>query len=398
MKSLIIARDYPLPEISGDRIRTMNFVRYLRKFGRVDLLVYDPINKEMELGFLPGKLFHIKKDLGSHRCRLSQIYEKIKYSKPWSVCSYTKECVYAVTKLIEKEKYDIILCRYALDAYPLFFLNDLMKKNVIIDIDDMITRDLYETLNGSTIGISRIKFLIDYQLNKSYQHKCAKIGTALICSHKDRSNLEKGKKAGKVFVVPNIISPPNLPNNYIRDGHNNLNKILFVGNLLYPPNVDGLKWFITEIFTRLDALGSNFSLMIAGRDTEPSLRSFCDSYSRIQLIGTPPDLVPLYEQCGMVIVPLLAGGGTRIKILEAGHKLRPVISTKIGAEGLGLLEYDHFLLMNDYTTFIERYQWLCNRDNYHKLVANMQQYIAENYSVEIFNRSMDSVMKSIVSR
>lgn len=398
MKTLVIAHKYPLPENSGDRIRTMNFARYFSSTGRVDILYYHRPDEGVAAEFPFDNGFLVDKYQGTYGSRLFQLYEKLKYSKPWIVCGYTRECVEAVTRIVEREDYDLILCRYAHHAYPLFFLQDALKRRVIVDIDDMISGNLYETVHGEMSNIRKIKSQLDFRFYQSYQKRCAALGTSLVCSEADRKKLEDHMSPEDLFIVPNVAPPAELPDGYDRDGHRNLGIILFVGNLEYRPNVQGLTWFITEIFTQLAAAEGDVSLIVAGRNPDPSLRSLCNQFERIQLVESPADIVPLYEKCGVVVVPLLAGGGTRIKILEAGYALRPVISTETGAYGLKLTEYENVLYMKDIPTFIESYRWLGSKDNYRRLVTNMNKHVAENFSIDSFNRSMDKVMSRIGPR
>ncbi|BDV43045.1 glycosyl transferase family 1 [Geotalea uraniireducens] len=391
MKSLIIAHKYPLPENSGDRIRTMNFARYLSRVGRVDMLYFHPADDGVTADFPYGESIYVDKYAGSCGSRLVQLYEKLKYAKPWAVCGYTRDCLAAVAAVIAREDYDVILCRYAHHVYPLFFLPAEVRERVIVDIDDLISESLYETMQGTGAAKGGVKSWLDFKFYQAYQHKCAKLGRTLVCSAIDRQALERRSDPERLFLVPNVAPPVSLPEGYLRDGQRNLDTLLFVGNLEYRPNVQGIEWFITEIFSRLAAEKPSLSLLVAGRKPSPALRDLCARHERVTLVEDPPELVPLYERCGTVIVPLLAGGGTRIKILEAGLAHRPVISTPVGAHGLGVDEFEHLLYMRDYRTFAECYRWLGNPEHYRRLVAGMNDFVAANYSLETFNRSMDRV-------
>ena len=391
MKSLVIAHKYPLPENSGDRIRTMNFVRYLSRSGRVDVLYFHRGDSGGTPDFSFGEELFVDKYQGTHGTKLSQLYEKLRYLKPWLVCGYTKESIAQVVQTIEREAYDVILCRYAHHAYPLFFLSDLLKKRVVVDIDDLISETLYGTIHGAGAESLTLKSRLDLKLSQLFQLRCAALGRSLVCSEIDRQRLEGRVSAQRLFLVPNVAPPVSLSNGYLRDGHRNLSTLLFVGTLEYQPNVQGLEWFISEIFTRLAAEDPDVSLVVAGRNPSESVRSLCGRHERVHLVANPVDLVPLYEKCGVVVVPVLAGGGTRIKILEAGSSFRPVISTPAGAYGLGADEYEQLLYMRDYQTFHEGYQWLRDAGNYRRVVAGMNDFVARHYSVDSFNRSMDRV-------
>ena len=398
VKSLVITHKYPLPENSGERLRTMNFVRYLGRSGRVDTLYFHRADEGVGPSFPYGEQFFVDKYQGGYGSKLSQLLEKLKYLKPWLVCGYTRECVAEVVRIIERESYDVILCRYAHHAYPLFFLPEQLRGRIIVDIDDLIGEELYQTIHGKGASLLRVKSLLDFRLSQLHQVRCAALGRSLVCSEVDRQRLERRVDAQRLFLVPNIAPPVSLPEGYRRDGHPNLAKILFVGTLEYAPNVQGLEWFVAEIFSRLAALDPSVTLTIVGRNPTASVRALCDCHERVYLVGNPPDLVPFYQECGVVVVPVLNGGGTRIKILEAGSLLRPVISTPAGAHGLSVVEHEQLLYMRDYPSFIEAYRTLGNRGHYRRMVTGLNDFVASHYSVDSFNRSMDLVTDQRASR
>jgi glycosyltransferase involved in cell wall biosynthesis len=395
MKTLVIAYKYPLPENSGDRIRTMNFVRYFKKLGDVDVLYFHQADQGVETGPPFDKAFYVDIDEGDDRkSKLLYLYEKIKYTKPWVLSNYTKQSIKITHDIIEQGHYDYILCRNALNAFPLFFLSEKLKKRIILDIDDIITADLHGSAHSAVSNdklTKKIKTLIDYKFYQLYQLKCARLGKSLLCSEKDRKIISKHINPENLFIVPNVVRGFDLCDGYNKNGHCNIGTILFIGHLSYIPNVQGLKWFIHEIFDRLISDGHTIKLLIAGKEPDLQLRAICSEYNQIELVDTPPDIVPFYDRCGAVIVPLLAGGGTRIKILESGHALRPIITTKIGAYGLNLKDYNNVLYMSDYYSFVERYNWLKNVNNYVRLTNNMHEYVRDNYKIKNFEDAMNNV-------
>lgn len=395
MKTLVITYTYPLPENGGEKIRTMNFVRYFKRLGNVDILFYSQDELHIEIGHPFEKVINVDAGEGGLSNNFFvNTYEKIKYSKPWVLNMFSNKGIITVRDIVENGNYDCILCRYTQNAFPLFFLPQKIKDRVIVDIDDFITKELYKAKNKTFTGINRIKTVIDFTLYYRYQLKCAKMSKSLLCSEADKKMLKGQIPAEKTFIVPNVAPVFSMPSAYKKNGFTNINTILFVGNLAYKPNSEGIKWFITAIFTKAVSNGYHFELVIAGKEPDQQLREMCAANNNIKLADTPPDLVPFYERCGAVIVPLLNGGGTRIKILEAGYALRPVISTDVGAYGLDLTDYNDVLYANDYDNFIKRYEWLKEETNYSKVTANLNDFVTSNYSQSNFINSMDKAIYS----
>ena len=399
MKTLIVSYKYPLPENGGDRIRTMHFVRFFKQKGDVDVMYFHKDPQAVEIGspFSNTRYIDIY-DGNYHKNKLNHYLEKIKYTKPYYLPEYTTEAINKIVNIIANCNYDYVLCRYAINALPLFFLPKNSNSKVIVDIDDVMTSNLYKTLHADHRTIKsitkKLKIIIDQKFAQLYQAKCAKLGKTIICSDMDMVTINKTNDTSNIFIVPNVVPDFILPYAYNTNGYHNLSTILFVGNLSYKPNVEGIIWFIKEVFDRSISDGYQLKLLIAGKEPDPQLRALCNEYKSIELVDSPPVIEPFYDRCGAVIVPLLGGGGTRIKILEAGKALRPIISTQIGAYGLNLEDYKHVLYFKDYMTFMEHYLWLQEQNNYRMLTENMNNYVEKNYSIQNFNSAVEKMLKS----
>jgi glycosyltransferase involved in cell wall biosynthesis len=118
--------------------------------------------------------------------------------------------------------------------------------------------------------------------------------------------------------------------------------LLFIGTLEYDPNLHGLRWFLRHVWPRLRSSCPNAALDIIGEGSNacPDIQSI----SGVQVHGYVPDPQAFWERSALAIVPVFAGGGTRIKILDAWQRGVPVVSTSIGVEGLDALPGVHLLV------------------------------------------------------
>ncbi len=120
--------------------------------------------------------------------------------------------------------------------------------------------------------------------------------------------------------------------------------LLFLGSMDWMPNIDAVVWFAREIFAPIQAAVPGVTLTIVGRTPTPAVRQLAAANPAITVTGTVPDVRPYLRQAAVCVVPLRAGGGTRIKIFEAMAAGLPVVSTRIGAEGLPVNDREHLLL------------------------------------------------------
>ena len=146
-----------------------------------------------------------------------------------------------------------------------------------------------------------------------------------------------------VGVVPNVVALP-----AISDGPRAVSEpitLLLAGNLSYFPNEDAALFLAEEIWPRLTSLVPDVRVIVAGAEPPPSVRALGDLQGW-QVVANPRMLDPIYQAADIAVVPVQAGGGTRIKLLEAMAYGLPVVSTALGAEGLRV-EHDRHLLIAD---------------------------------------------------
>ena len=394
MKSLVISVDYPLPEDRGNRMRTMHFVRCLQQYGEVDLMCYKSHVPQRHVPNPFAREYHIDMSRGEDAAAtnpLQTMLDRLIQAKPWIVDNYSRSSIRYVHDTIMEGNYDAILCRYAVSAYPLLTLPLKYRQKVILDIDDLMSNDLYDAINGHKKGLAKIKTMVDKKILERYQVRCLELGNIVFCSEADRLKMVRHNNPEKMHVVPNIIPHQHIPESYQVDGHRN-RYLLFVGNLSYKPNEMGIMWFIKEIFDRLPEEFSTLRLLVVGKNPQDALKKLCSQNKRIELVENPPDVMPYFERSLAIVVPVLVGGGTRIKILEAGNCHRPVISTRLGAYGLELEEFRHLLYFSDSDSFQQRLLWLSNRDNYLKLVKNLRIKIETDYSRETFHQGFCKIL------
>jgi glycosyltransferase involved in cell wall biosynthesis len=122
--------------------------------------------------------------------------------------------------------------------------------------------------------------------------------------------------------------------------------MIFVGNLSYEPNVDGVTWFCRSVFPLIRETMADARLVVAGSRPTESVRQACTSPG-IALHADVQDLALLYREASLCVVPLRSGSGSRIKILEAAVHGLPVASTGKGAQGLSAEIQDTLFVGSD---------------------------------------------------
>jgi glycosyltransferase involved in cell wall biosynthesis len=130
----------------------------------------------------------------------------------------------------------------------------------------------------------------------------------------------------------------------------------------YLPNAHGIRWFLHSVLPELDRRLLNYKLTIVGKSPPVDLLSW-ERPGRIEFTGRVDDVRPYTRSADVFVVPLQIGGGTRLKILEALAMEVPVVSTRIGAEGLDLRDCVHLRLADDVSTMAQAIAELCAQPN-----------------------------------
>jgi glycosyltransferase involved in cell wall biosynthesis len=135
-------------------------------------------------------------------------------------------------------------------------------------------------------------------------------------------------------------------------------RVTFLGGLHWPPNADGVQWFIREVWPRVRA-GANGAVFTVIGKLPGGMREAAPDAS-VDFRGYVDDPEPILADTSVFVVPLRSGGGMRVKILDAWSRAIPVVSTSVGAEGLELRDGENILLADEANAFADKVVRLLN--------------------------------------
>lgn len=176
-------------------------------------------------------------------------------------------------------------------------------------------------------------------------------------------------------------------------------RLLFVGALNYPPNIDGICFFCEQVLPLIEVrAGTPVSLRVVGSDPKPRV-SLLNRNPAVTIHGNVPSVDPYYRDADVCIVPVRAGSGTRIKILEAFSFRRPVVSTRLGAEGLGVIDGEHLLLADEPEEIARKCLTLLNdRESRDRMVESAYRWVLENHSLPRMQAAVDSIYRPVLAQ
>jgi glycosyltransferase involved in cell wall biosynthesis len=243
------------------------------------------------------------------------------------------------------QTFDRIICyRLQTGDYARFFLAEGLVRppGLELDLDDIesITR------RSIAAGLMRRGRWWDALKARCHARRAARreaealqeFGCIHVCSSDDAAQLALRQPAARIEVMPNRLAhlPDRMP---AGDPH----CVVFVGTLNYFPNEDAVLFFAKEVLPALRAHSPAWRLLVAGRGAPLALQRRLSHCPGVEFRGAVQDVAELYRPAGLVVAPVQAGGGTKIKVLEALGYGRPLVATSHAAYGLGLADGVHFL-------------------------------------------------------
>ena len=213
---------------------------------------------------------------------------------------------------------------------------------VVVDMHNVYSR-LASRAGSEADGPLRRRYLAaEARLLERMEQRAAAMAHSILAVSSDEARYFRALGAQRVVVVPNGVdcsayeSIAAVP----RQG---APTILFVGALGWPPNASAARFLATHVLSAVRARVPDARLIIVGKDPPPEVRALARGDS-VTVAANVPDVIPYYREAHILAVPLQAGGGTRLKILEAFAAGVPVVSTAVGCEGLEVVDGRHLVV------------------------------------------------------
>lgn len=217
--------------------------------------------------------------------------------------------------------------RTKMDLPPVFF-----------DLDDVEHKARLRAALAPPRYLGKYAYLSQIPAIHLAERRAARLARAVfVCSELDQRYLA-ALGVRRLHVVPNAVPLPKREYRAVRE-----QTILYLGNYGHAPNIGAAERLIRCIWPAVREKAPGARLLIAGSPAD-ALPSSKNPPKGVEFPGFVPDLAALYASSRVVCCPIVEGGGTRVKIIEAGAHGRPVVSTCVGAEGLNFTDGEEIIL------------------------------------------------------
>lgn len=297
---------------------------------------------------------------------------------PYAMFPKNKRCAEIVEERICKGNYDLIVCRYIPEAMMCGLLD--FANILVVDVDD----------NPCDVERTAARTSRTWRNRLYHRYRVAIIEKVVdkiqrACHFTFYANPVQATYKNSAYL-PNVpFYEFDLPLvNYAQTNQ----RLLFVGNMSYGPNAQGIDKFIDNVFPLIRQYIPNVELHLVGGCNQ---QAYLDKWSKIEgvkYMGFVDDLQDEYKEARVVVVPIYGGAGTNIKVLEAMQMRRPCVTTTYGVRGFS--EYfednEEIIIAKNDATFAEKIVALINDETQnHNIATKAYSAMKAHFSRKAFN-------------
>ncbi len=332
-QAAFLSPEAPYPLAGGGPLRSASLLHFLAQRFRVHLITFLEEGTPNPEPYLPKGLVQRITSicLPCHdKGPLSRIYRNtgraIRGELPLTARFQEAKSRQRVALAIQNDRYAVAVVEHFWCA-PYQRLLRSRAERVVLNLHN-VESALHDTCSRSEPWPHKIGHQLFRRTARRLERRLlASFDLVLVTSEADRERVLQAAPEARVAVYPNSIPLVDVPD--VKEE----NIIAFSGNLEYHPNVSAVRYFQKRVWPRLKEADPTLRWRLIGKN-ESAVRDLVAADPRIELTGPVADAVEQLARARVVVVPLLAGSGTRVKIIEAWAAQRAVVSTTIGAEGL----------------------------------------------------------------
>ncbi len=335
-------------------------------------------------------MFHEFIDTGFHITHIPNLFSSFPYQ---AFRFYKESAALQLKKILSSESFDFIVFD---NLFSAVYLDCITKysDSVLLLRSHNVESNVYRKIREKQPFYPLRKWLMheNDKLEKWEKNIISKVDGILGISNADVNQFKQWKSTLKSCVIPISFK---IPENFkVSTKHADAFKLFHIGAMDWQPNVEGIQWFISEVFPVLRKQIPDIEFHFAGK----SMPSFFmnQQIPGIYCYGEVEDANEFMSNYDALVVPLFSGSGIRIKILEAMSMGIPVISSDIGISGIPAENNIHYLKANSTDDYLSAVNDLIhNNDLYHHLSENEIVFISDHYSLKKNALTLHQFLSSI---
>jgi Glycosyltransferase len=394
MRILVVDNKMPYPAKDGGTIATLSLARSLRKCGcDVDLLAMNTPKHFCKVEDIPAEIsseinfFTVEVDtaIKATKALRNLLFSSMPYNAERFVSKAFEE---KLRSLLSEKQYDVIqleglyLCPYietirkyssakiALRAHNVE--HEIWQR--MVENEKSLSKKWYKRIIAKRMRSFELAYINSYDL-------------LVPITSRDADFFSQNGNAKPMHVVPLGLEPMS-PLFSIDNSTAEFPSFSFLGALDWQPNIEGLEWFVRNVWSEYRIRHSGAKFRVAGRNADKGFADFLIS-NGVDYHGELENVADFYATGTIFVVPLMSGSGMRVKVVEAMAAGRAVITTTIGTEGIATENGRNILIADEASKFIECMEKLAdNRTLCDEISAEARRFVHENYDNDEIARNL----------
>jgi glycosyltransferase involved in cell wall biosynthesis len=391
MNVLLLTQVLPYPPDSGPKIKTWSTIKYLAQRHDVTLASFvrgDQSDDVAHLRRYCQAVHAVPMERGVVRDGLAMV-RSLLTGQPWMMVRDDRSMMRRlVDQLMVETSFDVVhadqlnMAQYATRARTTF---------KVLDAHNALWL-LYKRL-AATMQSGPKKWLLerDWRLLRRYEGEVVRgFDAVLAVTGEDKGALlEAASVEREIMVIPIAADTEVVKPVARRPGANH---ILHIGTMYWPPNIDAIRWFVHEVYPLIRQRRPDVQFDVVGARPPQEIVALNGDDMGVDVTGYVDDPTPYLEQAALMVVPLRAGGGMRVKILNAWAQGIPVVSTTLGCEGIAATPGQDILIGDTPEEFAAAALSLLNDSDLAERMATQARHtVVEKYDYRQACRPLDDV-------
>ncbi len=374
----------PYPPVDGGAIATLNMLTEFANQGhKVDVLAMQTYKHSFSIEKLPQELLvnitwnqvFVNTQLSPVKALVNLLFSKEPYNAVRFDCiNYRNKLV----EVLEKNTYDIIQLE---GLYLSTYIKTIRKQaNTLVSLRaHNVEWRIWERLAISDQSFIKSLYyrILAKRVKRMELNTLKQIDLLVPITENDKLELPI-YNSNNIFVAPTGIKKENL----LQKEPDNIKTLFHIGALDWIPNQEGLLWFVENVWQKIKLSFPEWEFIIAGRNAPLQFQKELGKYP-VKYIGQVDSAKDFIDKNGIMIVPLLAGSGMRIKIIEGMARSKAIVTTSIGAEGIPVTNMENIIIADNIEEMYSAISDLMNNFNQLKSISNKAfSFVKENFNNE----------------
>ncbi len=291
--------------------------------------------------------------------------------------------------LLGAEKFDVVQTEFS-HLGPFSLKTNALK---VLDTHNVEYDNFRRMYESTARGLKKLHYGLEFQKMKADELRWCRLNDAVLTTSERDKELFRKDIDTPIHVVPNGMDGAYFAPraDVVPEEHS----IVFTGMMAYVPNHDGITWFLDDVLPLIQQKVPQVKLYVVGKNPPDEITRRASQ--NVVVTGTVPDVRPYVWRSSVYVVPLRMGGGTRLKVAEALAMRKPMVSTRIGCEGIDLQDGESALMADSPQDFADAVvRLLGDKALRQKLAENGAKVAAQKYDWNVIGQTLEAIYKRAV--